>query len=345
MAGDSITRSWSSDRVGRVRIRVMGPKDRPQDPEGRTRNGSNPGSQPLLPADLHGADGRLLARKGEAWSQALLDRVSAQRIATGGLSSPLKRTRLFEHLSRYLERPMYAPLFGRARRRYELFWLVREQQISQSVLAEMDLLRVRYGWAYEHTLVSSAVATLLLKHYVPEEEPLAQTMVACMLRDVGLSRVSPAIVGSERKLRPDEFREYLAHESYSALLLARAGASSLAVRLAARHHRVSAASRWLPPTGAMSETELDQLFKVLKVAEAFTGMIAPRAFRGSTFSLRGALDTLIDGANAGHFDLDVVKLLTAYCRQQFNLIEFQFSGVRRGFVPKTNNYGLERPRS
>ncbi len=308
--------------------------------EGAVTSDCAPPAYEILSSDVVTHDRQLVASAGERLDRELLERVAAAGKPSERARVPLSRTGVLEDLKGFLSRPTYHHLFGKVRRQFELFSLIRETAMPQLLAGEFSLLRRMVPWAYEQSIVSASVTVLLLRHQLPDEGFLRGAWLAGATRDMGISRIRPKILQHERTLTPVQFAEYLQHQAVSALLCARALGPGLAVHLAARHHRASSGDNWFPSPEGADPLATEKLKQALSVADAFTGMLSPRSFRSTTFSTRGAVDTLLRGAGEGRHDAEIVRLLVAYCRGEFSLTEMRLSQRRDGFVPKVNYYGV-----
>jgi len=78
------------------------------------------------------------------------------------------------------------------------------------------------------------------------------------------------------------------------------------------------------------------------VASAFSALIAPRAFRESAYTPRGAIDQLSEDATAGHFDARAVKLLIHCMRGGKGPVgSVQLPKQMTGFRPPENHHGVQ----
>lgn len=292
--------------------------------------------------DLYSATGQPVAMRGEQVDPRFLEELAKRRSPIDTMTTSLRRTQLYGDLDKYLRHPLYDEIFGSERARFEATRQARDIQIPSALLAEVNDLAKHSPSAYAHVLVSSALASLLLRHRFDDEKLLKDAMLAFLLRDIGLSRVPRAVLTSVTRLRVEEFQAYMGHEMSSGVLVARILGPSLPAWLGFRHHRKSPAERWIPDVPGYSRDQLEVVKSVLQVAEAFVGMTSPRTFRVHQFTSRGAVDALADAAKHGSEDLGTVKLLVGYLRGDFNVGEIRVAERRTEPGLEGNQYGITR---
>ena len=291
-------------------------------------------------SDVFTVEGSQVAKAGDRFNSKLIERALEDRNASDTLATEMVRTRLYKDLQEILAKPAHAAVFGKVRRQYDITGTLKELPVNRLLLAEMSNLYRKAPWAYEQALVSASLTVLCLRQIAQDDPRLGQIWIALASRDIGLPRVQPAILGSKAKLKPEDFNDYLNHEVYSAVLLSRALGPSLAVRVALQHHLASTPGRWHPEVEGFAENEVQHILQLLGVVDAFAAMTAPRSFRPTPYSVRGALDQLIGGARLGWYDVNAVALLTAHCRKEFSLEKLRVSTRRDGEVPKENYFGI-----
>ncbi|MEW6775442.1 MAG: hypothetical protein AB1405_04070 [Bdellovibrionota bacterium] len=294
-----------------------------------------------LHQEIKTIEGAPLAEAGERFSPELIERLWKSRTGVEGLETALGKTKHFEELQKYLASPLHSAVFTKTKRQYEIMNAVRNLRLPRLLHVELQALLAAAPWAHEQAFISASITALLLARAgVGSASDIAQVWLACAIRDVGLTRVPVQILRSQKKLTASQFNEYLAHELYSGVILARSLGPSLAVRIATGHHRASPHNRWRPDVPGYSEAEFAALHTFLAVADAYTGMIGTRTFRSAAYSVRGALDTLISGARAGWHDVKAVALLVSLVRKDESVDNLRVSQKRRGDVPDENYFGI-----
>jgi len=117
-------------------------------------------------------------------------------------------------------------------------------------------------------------------------------------------------------------------------------------------HLVASDGLRAPAADALSEVRFSQaLWDELLALEredgpryqAFAALIAPRSYRQKAFDTRGAVDQLVDEADASHFDTRAVRLLI-HCLRGNTSAPGKLVVARqpRGFRPPGNHHGLGR---
>src|SRR3990172_10227518 len=95
----------------------------------------------ILSSDLATYDRRHLASAGERLDPGLLERMAAGAKPSDSARVPLSRSGVLEDIKGFLSRPTYHHLFGKVRRQFELFSLIRETTLPQLLAGELSFLR------------------------------------------------------------------------------------------------------------------------------------------------------------------------------------------------------------
>jgi HD-GYP domain-containing protein (c-di-GMP phosphodiesterase class II) len=290
----------------------------------------------VLSKDLIAADGRLVAGRGEIVDLECLRHVSS--LAPRGLRErPLFETSLAEPVLEAFEAEPLKNLVGEDPRRSQVAEVLAEVRFPQQIWDEVEALRKEDPVRFQHAVWTSIVSARLFHLALGTAPGLSKLIGGALTHDLGMR-----VAGSRLRYKKDHLSRAEAialedHPLVGALLLASVLGDAPAVHFALLHH--TRAGRGYPRVqGTPPLRGLD----LVTVASAFSALIAPRAFRESAYSPRGAIDQLSEDAAASHFDSRAVKLLIHCMRGGRGTVSsVQLPKQMTGFRPPENHHGVQ----
>jgi HD-GYP domain-containing protein (c-di-GMP phosphodiesterase class II) len=290
----------------------------------------------VLSKDLIAADGRLVAGRGEIVDLECLRHVST--LAPRGLRErPLFETSLAEPVLEAFEAEPLRNLVAADESRSKVADVLAEVRFPQQIWDEVEALRKDDPLRFQHAVWTSIVSARLFSLALGSAPGLSKLIGGALTHDLGMR-----VAGSRLRYKKDHLTRAEAialedHPLVGALLLASVLGDAPAVHFALLHH--TRAGRGYPRVqGTPPLRGLD----LVTVASAFSALIAPRAFRDSAYSPRGAIDQLSEDAAAGHFDLRAVKILIHCMRGgKGSAATVQLPKQMTGFRPPENNHGVQ----
>jgi hypothetical protein len=289
----------------------------------------------VLTRDLVAADGRLVASRGEVVDLNTLKDVAA-RAPRGLREKPLFETTHAEAVLEAFNSSALQHLAGRESTRALAADVLAEVRFPQPIWDELESLRHQDGPRYQHAIFSGITAARLFRAALGSAPGLSRLVGGALLHDIGMLHVAVRLRFKRDYLTRSEALALEDHPILGAMLLASVLGDVPAVHFALLHHTRAG---WGYPR-VKSHPPLRGL-DLVSVAGAFAALVAPRSFRLTPFSARGAVDQLIDDAEAGHFDPRAVRLLVHCLRVAPGSIqELQLPRKHTGFRPPVNHHGL-----
>jgi HD-GYP domain-containing protein (c-di-GMP phosphodiesterase class II) len=289
----------------------------------------------VLTRDLVAADGRLVASRGEVVDLNTLKDVAA-RAPRGLREKPLFETTHAEAVLEAFNSTALQHLAGRESTRALAADVLAEVRFPQPIWDELESLRHQDGPRYQHAIFSGITAARLFRAALGSAPGLSRLVGGALLHDIGMLHVAVRLRFKRDYLTRSEALALEDHPILGAMLLASVLGDVPAVHFALLHHTRAG---WGYPR-VQSHPPLRGL-DLISVAGAFAALVAPRSFRLTPFSARGAVDQLIDDAEAGHFDPRAVRLLVHCLRLAPGSIqELQLPRKHTGFRPPVNHHGL-----
>jgi HD-GYP domain-containing protein (c-di-GMP phosphodiesterase class II) len=214
--------------------------------------------------------------------------------------------------------------------------VLAEVRFPQQIWDEIEALQKEDPPRFQHAVWTSIVSARLFHLALGTAPGLSKLIGGALTHDLGMRVAGSRLRYKRDYLSPAEATTIEDHPLLGALLLASVLGDAPAVHFALLHH--TRAGRGYPRVQGTSPLRgLD----LVTVASAFSALIAPRAFRESPYSPRGAIDQLSEDAAAGHFDSRAVRLLIHCMRGgKGALSAIQLPQVMTGFRPPENHHGV-----
>ena len=289
----------------------------------------------VLTRDLFAAGGRLVASRGEIVDLSLLKEV-ATRAPRGVRERPLSETTHAEPVLEAFDSPALLHLVGTEPTRALAADVLAEVRFPQAIWDELEALRQQDGPRYQHAIFTAIAAAHLFRAALGTGPGVPRLVGGALVHDLGMLHVAVRLRFKRDHLTRAEALALEDHPLLGALILASVMGDAPAVHFALLHHtRAGFGYPRMPGKPPLRGLDL------VAVASAFAALVCPRSFRLTPFSARGAIDQLIEDAQAGHFDLRAVRLLIHCLRGasgHFN--ELQFQRAPTGFRPQVNHHGL-----
>ena len=290
----------------------------------------------VLSRDLHAADGRIVASRGEVIDLSLLKAVAA-KAPKERRDRPLHETVVAEAVLEAFEAPALQYLVGAEQGRATVADALTEVRFPAPVWEELDALRREDGPRFQHAVWTAVVAARMFRNALGTAAPgLPRLVGGALVHDVGMRPAALRLRFKRDHLTREEAAAIEDHPMMGALILASSLGDAPAVHFALLHHR-HAGVGYPRVSGIAPLRGLD----LVAVASAFSALVAPRSFRAQAFNARGAIDQLLDEAKLGFFDERAVRLLVHCLRGRPGPArELELPKKATGFRPPANCYGL-----
>ena len=291
----------------------------------------------VLTRDLHSADGRLVASRGEIVDLGMLKEVAANA-PRQLLERPLSETNCADAILEAFEAPALQSLVGSNELRALVADVLSEVRFPQQIWDELDGLKRDDAPRYQHAVWTAAVSARLFRTALGPAPGLARLVGGALTHDLGMRHSGVRLRFKRDHLTRAEAMSLEDHPLVGALLLASVLGDAPAVHYALLHH-TRAGFGYPRVEGKPPLRGLD----LVAVATAFAGLVSPRPYRPQAFNPRGAVDQLLEEAATGYFDGRAVRLLIQ-CLRGGSAISPDMVLPRKptGFRPPVNHHGVER---
>lgn len=263
--------------------------------------------------DMYDISGKLIIKSGSAVDFKLVHALMRHGQKLKKIYIPFGETSLYKDFKNIFNEEKYFTIFTPYKTNEEIARIVKGIMLTKEIYEELKDCEERLPYTFRHTLLVTAFIVKLsleLKEegYVPEDAALSG-----LLHDLGKTRIPKQLLGKDTPLTQAEYKLLRTHSIMSYLLLCYyLGAEPPEVCDAARdHHEVLDTSGY--PRGT---AKIGKYGRLITPVDIFDALVSERPYRGSPYTIRQALDHLINEANSGKIDKEIVYYLISYVRKE-----------------------------
>lgn len=269
-------------------------------------------SRLIIREDLHAWDGNIVASAGEVITPHTFDEIRSHGLFRRSQPVSVQDCDLLEAFQTVMDEDCYKTIFHTDAVRSRVLDVICQTPLTTDICQELRLFKATDYYTYRHILITTALSTLMALDLFQDRPLVSMAASTALTHDFGKSRIPLRILQSSKKLDPQEYLYILEHPWIGFLLLTYyTGTSySLNSQVALNHHEKIDGSGY--PRGV---TVHDPLVQLVTICDIFDALISPRSYRKIPFDVRGALDLLCDEAEKGRLNVQGVKLLITYYRQ------------------------------
>jgi len=291
-----------------------------------------------LKRDVFAISGNCIAQEGSRLGTNFLEDIATSGRIFSDTCRLFSETPIYRDLVLIINEGMYSNIFAPFTLKGELLKTLGRASFHPIFYEELDWMKVFDFYTYHHILITAALTTRLAMDFFEDKEKVASISYSTLIHDFGKSRIPLQILQKGDALTKHE-RSYI-HEhpviGFVLLTYYMGNYKSLACKVALEHHEKMDGSGY-----PMGVEEDDQMVKLITVCDIFDALISHRPYRETPFDQRGALDHLLEEAEAGKLDKDVVYRLISYSREEKpSPDKLVISRKKRGSIPKKNYYGI-----
>ena len=265
-----------------------------------------------LEKDLYAIDKKLLAKAGDKISRKSLNNIA-------GLSEkiryvPIKDKWLMKDLINTFKDKRYANILHPPEVNQKIIRSITNLKMPEKILSELAFMKKLSPYTYHHVLVISVLAAKVsFDHSVKRKFAHDKAMLLSLFHDLGKSRIPLSILDKPTPITLYERQILSSHPLIGYLLLHYYFGDShknYAFSSFQHHERLDGSGY---PLGIKTLNKYSQL---IGVVDALDALISERPYRSKPFTLRAAIDLLLDESEKGRFNKSLVRTLIAYSRRK-----------------------------
>jgi len=286
--------------------------------------------------DIRSIDNRLLVRAGGHITKQLLAKIASADKNISYIA--IKKTAIASDIQKVFNDPRYSVMLSPKRKNNRVFTLIKKVLLPDKVVFELLKIKKDNPYTYHHILIISVLATTIaLDKYIKHGYDARVVAPLGLIHDIGKSRIAanildkrtPLTIKERDLLRTHPFIGYILLHYYYGKWHSKYEYASF------EHHERLDGSGY--PRKIRKMNRYAQLIAVIDVLDALTSI---RPYRKTPFTLRSALDYLLEEAKNGRLNKKIVYLLIRYARsdkQRYR--KLKVGQKKRDKPPAYNVYG------
>ncbi|MBU1042970.1 MAG: HD domain-containing protein [Candidatus Omnitrophica bacterium] len=286
--------------------------------------------------DLHALDKTLLIESDQKINKAVLNKlaqtskkITSLKIADTVISNDIKKA---------FKDPSYAIIFSPESINRKISLIMKNLIMPKPIISELKIIKKTMPYTYRHILVTAILATKISldKQLKGKYDPIKIARLG-LVHDIGKSRIPPEILQKPTPLTKSEHEVLKTHALIGYILLHYyCGKKHVLYDCASYEHHERLDGSGYP----RHAKKINKYSQVIAVVDVFDALIAIRPYRKTAFSLRAALDLLLENVAQKKLNKQIVHLLISFARiTKPNLKELRISQVKRDKPPTKNVYG------
>lgn len=293
-----------------------------------------------LENDLYSIDRKLLVKAVSIITRSMLENIA-------GLSGkiryvPIKNTRLFEDMLNTFKDKRYTDILYPAEINLKIISYIRRIKMPEKILSELAYMKQLTPYTYNHSLTISVLAAkIAIDHSQKNRYSPDMALCLSLFHDLGKSRIPLRILNKCSPITSDEHRILKAHPLIGYVLLHYyfgKDCKSVAFSSFQHHERLDGSGY---PLGIK---RLNKYSHLIGIVDTLDALISARPYRKTPFSLRAAIDLLLDESEKGRFHKGLIHTLIRYARKEKPGTKLIIAKRGRDKEPSGNSYGKTAPR-
>lgn len=269
--------------------------------------------QLIILLDLFDISKKLIIKKGAVVNFQLVHQLMLRGKKLKKAFVLFGETQLMKDFKNIFNEEQYFTIFTPDKINEEIIKVANNTKITKEIVEELKNIKENLPYTFRHTLSVTALAIkMALDIRNKGYDPPCAAMIG-LTHDLGKSRVPKQLLGKDTPLTQSEYNLLKTHSLLGYILLCYyLGSDFCDVLDAARdHHEKLDGSGY--PRGI---TKVSKYAKIITPVDIFDALISERPYRGSPFTIRQAVDHLIDESVAGRVDKEILYYLISYIRKE-----------------------------
>jgi HD-GYP domain-containing protein (c-di-GMP phosphodiesterase class II) len=288
-----------------------------------------------LENDLYAIDKTLLVKAGDKISRKVLNEIA-------GLSGKIKYvaikdTWLMKDLVNTFKDKRYANILHPPEVNQKIIRSIAGIKMPEKIISELAFMKKLTPYTYHHIMVIAILSSKVsFDHSLKNHYTHDLALLLSLFHDLGKSRIPLSILDKATPITLYERQVLSSHPLIGYVLLHYYfGENQKSYSFSSfQHHERLDGSGY--PLGIKTLNKYSQL---IGVVDALDALISERPYRSKPFSLRAAIDLLLDEADKGRFNKSLVRTLIIYSRRESPGAKIIIAETGRDKAPEDNSYG------
>ncbi|MBL7157846.1 MAG: HD domain-containing protein [Candidatus Omnitrophica bacterium] len=289
-----------------------------------------------LKNNLYSIDKKLLLTAGAKVNESTLNRIARRAGEIHYIK--VKSTPLIKDLKYTFSDERYEVMLSPEETNKKILKIAGEISIPKLLLKELASIKKKLPYTYHHILIITILsAKVALDHHLENRYDIGRVMRLGLAHDIGKSRIPQQILNKTKPLTPQERKIIRMHPLLGYILLH--------YYYGKEHNKYDYASyehhERLDGSGYPRKLKkINRYSQLISIIDTLDALISRRPYRRAPYTLRSAVDFLLNEAKKGRLNKRLVYLLITYARKDKPLLRgLKVSTKRRDFLPVYNVYG------
>ena len=292
-----------------------------------------------LEKDLYAIDKTLLVKAGDKISRKVLNEIA-------GLSGkvryvPIKDKWIMKDLLQTFKDKRYSNILYPPETNKKIMRSITKMKMPEKILSELAFMKKISPYTYHHVLIIAVLAAKIsFDHSIKSVFAPDKALLLSLFHDLGKSRIPLSILDKPTPITLYERQVLSSHPLIGYVLLHYYFGNNhknYAFSSFQHHERLDGSGY---PLGIKTLNKYSQL---IGVVDSLDALISERPYRSKPFSLRAAIDLLLDDAEKGKFNKRLVRTLIVYSRKATPGTKIIIGERGRDKAPSENSYGKTAP--
>jgi HD-GYP domain-containing protein (c-di-GMP phosphodiesterase class II) len=286
--------------------------------------------------DLYSLDKELLIKARQKITKAQLTKIAQKNKKI--IYQKLADTLILNDIKKVFKDKNYSVILSPESENKKIINIMNKIQMPKKIILELKEIRKIMPYTYRHILVTAILGTKISidKQLKGKYNPIKIARLG-LVHDIGKSRIPLKILQKATALTKFEHDILKTHALIGYVLLHHyCGKNHHFYDYASYEHHERLDGSGYP----RQAKKINRYSQVIAVVDVFDALIASRPYRKTAFSLRAALDLLLDNAAQNRLNKQIVHLLISFARSSKpSLKQLKISQIKRDKPPKKNVYG------
>jgi HD-GYP domain-containing protein (c-di-GMP phosphodiesterase class II) len=288
-----------------------------------------------LENDLYSIDKKLLVKAGQIINSSTLKNIA-------GLSEricyvPIKDTRLMKDMIQAFKDKRYSNIFFPPDTNLKIIRYMRRVTMPEKILSELAHIKKVIPYTYHHLLIIAILAAKIsLDDSLKNKYSPDMAIRLSLFHDLGKSRLPLRILNKRSPITREERRILRTHPLIGYVLLHYYFGKDHKIYDFSSYQHHERLDRSGYPLGIK---RLNKYSHLIGMVDTLDALISNRPYRKEPFTLRSAIDFLLEESEKGRFNKGLIHTLIRYARKEAPGTRLIIAARGRDKEPAGNSYG------
>ena len=285
--------------------------------------------------DIYAIDNKLLMKAGKNVNEQTLYKIA--KIDKNIHYIKLSNTAILKDIKRTLNDRRYKTVFSPKNINQKIIKLVKQISLPKKLVDELKKVKRELPYTYHHMLIITILSAKIALDKNMKDDYSPKTIIRLgLVHDIGKTRIPQKVLNKRTALTRMERKILKQHPSIGFLLLHYYyGRNHRKYDYASYEHHERLDGSGYP----RKIHKINRHAQLIAVVDTLDALISSRPYRKIPYTLRGALDHIVDEAENGKLNKKIAYLLISYARKDKpKPNQLRISKEKRDKVPHGNVY-------